>query len=201
MAKKQIEKSLQTKLELIESAVELFGKKGYCNTTIFEITERAGYAKGNFYRYWKSKDDILLEIMEKRLNEYRETRKEGLEKAKSIQDVMEVIVDFLETIIDDKSWSKVFLEFTIHAFSNPDLKTKLNKSNYRLSTELFAQILYPFYKNTKNSKKLGAIVTALFEGFLIQQALGTGVLDKNDLRDAIMIMSKYFLSNKHKSKM
>ncbi len=37
---------------------------------------------------------FFLEIMEKRLSEYRETRKDGLKKARSIQDVMEVIVDF-----------------------------------------------------------------------------------------------------------
>ncbi|GAB6887101.1 hypothetical protein JCM13304A_05990 [Desulfothermus okinawensis JCM 13304] len=193
MAKKQLQKSRQTKLELMQSAVELFGEKGFVSTTILEITERAGYAKGNFYRYWKSKDDIFLEIMEKRLSEYRETRKDGLKKARSIQDVMEVIVDFLETIIDDKNWSKVFLEFTIHAFSNPQLRGKLNKSNYRLSTDLFARILSPFYMDTENSKKLGALVTALFEGFLIQQALDSKVIDKKDLREAIMIMSKYFL--------
>lgn len=193
MPNKRLERARQTKKELMEAAVSLFGEKGYNATTILEITERAGYAKGNFYRYWKSKDDIFLEIMEQRLKDYRKTRQDGLDNAKSIDDLMEVIVDFLETIIDDKNWSKVFLEFTMHAFSDEKLKKKLNSSNYRLSTDLFAQILSPFYKDYFRAKKLGALVTAIFEGFLIQQALGTQVIDKKDLREAIIILANNFL--------
>lgn len=196
MAKKRLEKSLQTKKELMDAAISLFGKKGFNATTVSEITEKAGYAKGNFYRYWKSKDDIFLDIMEQRLNDYRRKRQDGLDKARSIEDVMEVIVDFLDTIIDDRNWSKVFLEFTMHAFSDEHLKKKLNSSNYRLSTDLFAEILSPFYKDFSRAKKLGALVTAIFEGFLIQQALETKVIDKKDLRKSIMILARNFLNLK-----
>ncbi len=48
MARKQQEKSLQTKKELMEAANELFGKKGFVETTVSEITKYAGYAKGSF---------------------------------------------------------------------------------------------------------------------------------------------------------
>ncbi len=193
MSKRQREKSLQTKRELMKSAVRLFGEKGFVATTVQEIAYRAGYAKGNFYRYWRSKDDIFLDIMENRLKEYREKRKEGLEKAKDVSEVMSVIVDFLETILDDKDWSRVFLEFTIYSFGKEEVKKKLNNSNYRLSTDLFAEILQPFYQDTESAKKLGALITALFEGFLIQKALNSKVIDKGDLREAILILSRHFL--------
>ncbi len=193
MGNKQREKSLQTKRELMASAIRLFGEKGFVATTVQEIAYNAGYAKGNFYRYWKSKDDIFLDIMENRLREYREKRKEGLEKAKDVKDIINVIVDFLETIIDDKNWSKVFLEFTIYGFGKEELKKKLNKSNYRLSSDLFAEILRPFYQDTTTTKKLGALLTALFEGFLIQQALDNKLIDKKELREAILILSEHFL--------
>lgn len=177
----------------MKSAVRLFGEKGFVATTVQEIAYRAGYAKGNFYRYWRSKDDIFLDIMENRLKEYREKRKEGLEKAKDVSEVMSVIVDFLETILDDKDWSRVFLEFTIYSFGKEEVKKKLNNSNYRLSTDLFAEILQPFYQDTESAKKLGALITALFEGFLIQKALNSKVIDKGDLREAILILSRHFL--------
>jgi AcrR family transcriptional regulator len=193
MARKQKEKSQQTARELMDSAIEIFGRKGFAQATIAEITDNAGYAKGNFYRYWRSKDDVFLDIMERRLREYRSTRREGLEKAKNVQDVMNVIVDFLETIVDDENWSRVFLEFTMHAFGNDELKSKLNESNYRLSSHLFADIFAPFVEDRQGTQKLGALVTALFEGFLIQQALETRVLSKSDLRQAVLLLCASFL--------
>lgn len=190
MAWKQKEKSKQTQNELMESAVSVFGNKGFAASTIAEITETAGYAKGNFYRYWKSKDDIFLDIMEKRLQEYRNSRQEGLQKAKSAEEALDVLIDFLESIINDENWARVFLEFTIHAFSSSELKSKMNKSNYRLSSELFSELLSPFIVNSSECRKLGALVTALFDGYLIQMFLETNVLSKKDFRTAIHILAR-----------
>ena len=195
MARKQKEKSQQTARELMDSATEIFGRKGFSQATIAEITDHAGYAKGNFYRYWKSKDEIFLDIMERRLREYRATRQEGLDKARDVQEVMSVIVDFLETIVDDENWSRVFLEFTMHAFGKDELKSKLNESNYRLSSQLFADIFSPFVDDRFTTQKLGALVTALFEGFLIQQALETRVLSKRDLRQAVLLLCSFYLDS------
>lgn len=193
MARRQQEKSQQTREELMLSAEEVFGRKGFDAATIAEITDHAGYAKGSFYRYWKSKDDIFLAIMEARMREYRRSRQQGLEEASCLDDVLHVIVDFLETIIDDEQWSKVFLEFTIHAFGKDEIKKKLNRKSYRLSTELFSQILAPFIYPSAQTRKLGAVVIAVFEGFLIQQFLNTNMLSKDDLRQTILFLGHQFL--------
>lgn len=44
---------------IIDSAWELFYEKGYANTTIKEIIEKAGTSKGGFYYYFSQKDDLL----------------------------------------------------------------------------------------------------------------------------------------------
>ena len=126
------------------SAVSLFGQKGFFQTSIAGVTKNAGYAKGNFYRYWKSKDDIFLSIMKDRLRNYRRERDAALEKADSLEEVISVILDFLESIIDDENWSKIFLEFTIHASRSKELKERLGTSEYRLSNDLFADIIAPY---------------------------------------------------------
>lgn len=192
MARRQQEKAQQTKQELMHSAACIFEHRGFGAATIAQITGHAGYAKGSFYRYWRSKDDIFLAIMEARLRAYRDLRKQGMSQANNLDQMLHVLVDFLETIIDDENWSKVFLEFTIHAFDNKEVKTKLNRSNYRLSTDLFSQILAPFIQDSQQAQKLGALVIALFEGFLIQQFLETNVLHKDDLRRTILFLGQKF---------
>lgn len=189
MARKQQEKSLQTQRELMESAERLFAAKGFVSTTIAEITADAGYAKGNFYRHWPSKDEIMLQIIAEKMDAYRRMRDRSLQTATSLEDVMNIILDFLETMIDDRNWSSVFLEFTIHASRNPELRNQLNQSIYRLSNEIFDNIAATHVTSSYPARKIGALNTALFEGFLIHSLLGTGTIDRQDFRRAAMLLA------------
>ncbi len=193
MAQKQREKSKQTHKELMDAAYSLFEEKGFVATSIAEITERAGYAKGNFYRHWKSKDELFLDIMSERLQHYREQREYYLQQARSIEDITRIIISFLENMIEDHTWSKVFLEFTVHSFRHEETKSMLHHSRYRLSSTLFSQLFQPLVPDRECTRKLGALVTALFEGFLIQQALNSHILDKEDLREAIFTLAQSYL--------
>ncbi|GAB6135865.1 TetR/AcrR family transcriptional regulator [Thermococcus prieurii] len=52
----------KTREKLVSSAMELFAKKGFDKTTVDEIVAKAGVAKGTFYLYFKSKDDLIKEL-------------------------------------------------------------------------------------------------------------------------------------------
>ncbi len=52
----------KTREKLVRSAMELFAKKGFDKTTVDEIVAKAGVAKGTFYLYFKSKDDLIKEL-------------------------------------------------------------------------------------------------------------------------------------------
>lgn len=55
----KLEQKKQKKLEaLLENTLELFTSKGIQDTSISEIVQRAGVAKGTFYLYFKDKYDI-----------------------------------------------------------------------------------------------------------------------------------------------
>lgn len=186
MARKQQEKSLQTQRELLEAAEKLFAAKGFMATTVTEITTEAGYAKGNFYRHWQSKDEIMLAIIAHKMQSYRQMRDAALASAQTLEEVMDQILNFLETMIDDRNWCAVFLEFTIHASRNENLRGRLNQSIYRLSNDIFEDIVGPFVHSGYPACKIGALNTALFEGFLIHSLLGTGTIDRTDFRRAAM---------------
>ncbi|ASJ01434.1 TetR/AcrR family transcriptional regulator [Thermococcus gorgonarius] len=52
----------KTREKLVSAAMELFAKKGFDKTTVDEIVAKAGVAKGTFYLYFKSKDDLIKEL-------------------------------------------------------------------------------------------------------------------------------------------
>jgi len=53
------------KNELLDTAERLFITRGFQQTTINDIREEIGIAKGTFYHYFKSKDEILDAIIER----------------------------------------------------------------------------------------------------------------------------------------
>lgn len=76
--------------EFLNAAQQLFFKKGYDKTSVDNITQKVGVAKGTFYLYFKSKEDVLdglaNRIIESSLNQTREvvdrTDLNALEKLK-----------------------------------------------------------------------------------------------------------------------
>lgn len=49
---------------IIEAAIKLYATKGFASTSIQEIVTESGISKGAFYLYFKSKDALLIAILE-----------------------------------------------------------------------------------------------------------------------------------------
>jgi len=57
--------------EIVEAANRLFYHRGYNQTSFTDIAEAAGIPRGNFYYYFKSKDDILGAVVDARIERIR----------------------------------------------------------------------------------------------------------------------------------
>jgi AcrR family transcriptional regulator len=51
--------------ELLDISENLIIEKGYDDLTVSDIISRAGIAKGTFYHYFRSKDDVLLALVDR----------------------------------------------------------------------------------------------------------------------------------------
>jgi AcrR family transcriptional regulator len=51
--------------DILDKTEKLLVKKGYDNTTVADIIRKVGIAKGTFYHYFKSKDELLDAIIER----------------------------------------------------------------------------------------------------------------------------------------
>lgn len=56
-----------TRQQIIEAADELFYQHGFDHTSFADIAEVVNISRGNFYHHFKSKDDILEEVIVTRL--------------------------------------------------------------------------------------------------------------------------------------
>lgn len=64
--------SAETRELIISSAIDTFLEKGYSRTTLEDIVQRVGLTRGAFYWNFKSKKDILDEIVNRYEEFYRE---------------------------------------------------------------------------------------------------------------------------------
>lgn len=53
----------ERKAEILKAAFELFGSQGFLKTSIQNIVDAVGISKATFFHYFKTKDDLLKEII------------------------------------------------------------------------------------------------------------------------------------------
>lgn len=79
----QTKKGLKTRKKLLDTAEEIFGTKGYFNTSIVDITHQADVAQGTFYNYFSSKQMIFEELVKQLSKDFRYEIKQEVAKATS----------------------------------------------------------------------------------------------------------------------
>ncbi|MEI7036218.1 TetR/AcrR family transcriptional regulator [Fulvimonas yonginensis] len=53
----------KTRQRIVESARELFNRRGFANVSIDEIMQRAGLTRGGFYNHFKAKEELYAEAV------------------------------------------------------------------------------------------------------------------------------------------
>lgn len=72
MSEERISKSEATRERILETALTLFAEKGFANTTMREIAKEANCSLGLAYRYFETKDAMVLALYERLVVEFAE---------------------------------------------------------------------------------------------------------------------------------
>jgi AcrR family transcriptional regulator len=63
------EREVSRREQIIRNASQIFEAKGFNGTTIDDIVQATGIAKGTFYIYFRNKEELLLEVIRKLVDE------------------------------------------------------------------------------------------------------------------------------------
>ncbi|GIN84717.1 TetR family transcriptional regulator [Heyndrickxia sporothermodurans] len=80
------QKGWETREKLLIAAEEVFGKKGYYEASIVNITQEAKVAHGTFYNYFPSKKEIFDELIRYYNRELRLAIKDEMKQAVNYED-------------------------------------------------------------------------------------------------------------------
>lgn len=114
------------KNEILDTANELFAKQGFDGTSISNILDKVGIARGTLYYHFKSKEDIMDALI-KRTTDEIVIRAQNLAKDKKIP-IIERILGVVTTLnISDEEEGKVMIE-EIHKPQNALMHQKMQKA-------------------------------------------------------------------------
>ena len=109
------------KKELIKIAYELFITKGYENTSVDEIIAKAGIAKGTYYYYFESKEQMLEDVVNMMIDRSVERAKKVVESNLDLEEKLVYTILALRVAPDEQS-----VEDTINSKENIILHKKIN---------------------------------------------------------------------------
>lgn len=134
--KRTVKKPSERKAEIIKTARALFLTKDYDNTTMQDVMDTLGIAKGTIYHYFKSKDDLLEAVIENIADQHikkmekivQETKKNALQKIQALVEAGRI-----------KSAPHVLEE--LHKKGNEAMHTRLLASTLMKQAPFYAQVI------------------------------------------------------------
>jgi len=128
--------------EILDKAQELFYTKGYKQTSIRDIIDGVGIAKGTFYHYFSSKIQLLDELIERMLGQTIEMVEPIVEDEDL--DALEKFHLVFSTIENWKLENKAFFKSILQVFYNDDnilLRHKLKAASVTATTPPLSKII------------------------------------------------------------
>ncbi len=131
-------KGERRKLELLQIAYRMFLSKGYENTSVDDIIEAAGIAKGTYYYYFESKEQTLEEVIDMMLDHEEEKAREVIA---SVIPVAHKVVGVIASFRPDTSEApiKEALHETENIIMHEKIRSKLIARIVPLLTEVGKQ--------------------------------------------------------------
>ncbi|HEX3325320.1 MAG TPA: TetR/AcrR family transcriptional regulator [Solirubrobacterales bacterium] len=116
------EQRRRTRERLLASALEVFEARGYAESSLEEIAERAGHTRKAVYSNFSGKGELLLEIVERRFQSHIDQIESIVSEATSADrkatDIGSVFSEFLN---EERAWMKLFHEFCSVASRNDEI--------------------------------------------------------------------------------
>jgi AcrR family transcriptional regulator len=116
----QAERRQQTREGLVAAASRVFAKNGFQGSSLDAVAEEAGFSRGAVYYNFADKEELFLELLDRRCAERARDIREvfasgGDDIARTAEQAQFAAREALEAMIGDPEWRALYLEFLAHA--------------------------------------------------------------------------------------
>ena len=188
---KKLKKSDIARAEIIDTARQVLSQLGVNNMTLQAVADAASISKGALYYYYKSKDEILYDIMAQDNAHSREIAGKLIEKNHDL-DVESLKKEVAKGVLNrfsqlDKNKLNLYLQGEALQ-GNIELQKRYNEKYHEWINNIDG-ILSRIYEveSTDITRTLSTIALAAIEGICIQKALMENIEGDEDLIGKIIM--------------
>lgn len=109
-ARRAAEARENRRAQILDQAVAVFAARGYHGTSVSDLVEATGIARGTFYLYFESKEQIFLALLDGLLRHLRASVR-GVDRATGaapLEDQLaEIAVRILQTLVDNRPLTRI----------------------------------------------------------------------------------------------
>src|SRR5438270_3437028 len=93
---------------ILDAAIKVFAAEGFYNAKVSQIAHEAGVADGTIYLYFKSKDDLLINLFEDRMERVNANLREAIDtESSAIARLRRIVRLHLELVEQNRDMAEV----------------------------------------------------------------------------------------------
>lgn len=185
------QRKIESRNKILSTAEKYFSEKGIKETDIDEICRKAGLTRGAFYHHFPTKQQFLLELLNRWVNKMASQLSSIQFELKNSVEILTEITEKMQPVFEQAGRQlPIFLELYIKAVNDPSLKKYVLKSYYSYLVFLTDVVSKGVEKDSVKktdiediSKILFAITIGLLvQGLINPQGADWGKLAKKSIR-------------------
>ena len=132
------QQALEMRSRIQNVALDLFDREGFENVSVEEIAQKAGCSVGNIYHYFKSKDELAIQVTSHVDDAYSELEEAYL--ADTARTSREKLLDFVGQSLRISSSDPVLYKAFIHAMKYPE-QGALQRNEHRIYFRVLSELV------------------------------------------------------------
>ncbi|MFC0215506.1 TetR/AcrR family transcriptional regulator [Paenibacillus chartarius] len=123
------------KENICSAAMEIFIEKGYHGAAIDDIAKRAGVSKGLMYNYYKGKEELLAEMVNKRIEEIKHV----MQTAAALESPTDQLMHIIDGALNNVKRRPKEYKFYLHLQTQPEEDKVLSQYSQMLNDAMAEQ--------------------------------------------------------------
>ncbi len=174
---------------LLDAGRGVFFERGLASATVDEITQRAGVAKGTFYLYFSSKDDLVKGLRDQLWEQMVAIAVDGAQRAYAAEDPWAVVDWLLATIVDFDLEHREWHRFLAGGFHDPLMEDDDKVREFlEIETAVIRSGMERGVFHVADPEYTGLLLYRAVEGTLHQLCLGDEPVDRDRVLSAMRAM-------------
>ena len=181
MARRTKEAAAETRQQILDTALDVFSRKGYSRSTFVDIAKQIGLSKGAVYWHFKTKTDLLMALIEASLSRKILRVNSPDHLTDSIKSLRSCYVESARVVLADPDLRKFefFINFQIEWSEELIAEVRahlaeMGEDPFRKYTIAILQLQESgVIERTLDAEKLGSLLIATWTGMLRMVLIGT----------------------------